>query len=157
MWKNIRLQNVSGKAWLFKCLNFLNMACNIITIGTDFYATCSCSPIHIFLCTVIVYSTMFLSQCKSHDQNSTLSLTDNFCHNLAKKKKNDIDKWKSMLNLCTCQLYDPPHEPRGRCVMVGSFTIKVWLRVPSFYSYGQSQYWRWGVSMSVTLHRCVTE
>ena len=30
------------------------MYSNSIKIGTDFYATCSCSPIYIFLCTVLV-------------------------------------------------------------------------------------------------------
>ena len=52
-----QIKNVPWKAWLFKCLNILNilnMACNIIKIGTDFYATCLCSPIYIFLCTVLV-------------------------------------------------------------------------------------------------------
>lgn len=34
-------------------INF-NMACNIIKIGTDFYATCLYSPIYIFLCTMLV-------------------------------------------------------------------------------------------------------
>ena len=46
--------NVPWKAWLSKCPNIRNMACNSINIGTDFYATCSCSPIHVFLCTVLV-------------------------------------------------------------------------------------------------------
>ena len=49
-----QIKNVPWKAWLFKCLNILNMACNIIKIKTDFYATCSCSPIYIFVCTVLV-------------------------------------------------------------------------------------------------------
>ena len=30
------------------------MACNILQIWTDVYATCSCSPIYSFLCTVLV-------------------------------------------------------------------------------------------------------
>ena len=44
--------------WIKKCslksMALLNMAYNIIKIRTAFYATCSCSPIYIFLCTVLV-------------------------------------------------------------------------------------------------------
>ena len=52
-----------------------NMACNNIKIGTDFYATCSCSPIYIFLCTVLVtllrlgrisYHLMIPEPCSTH-------------------------------------------------------------------------------------------
>ena len=49
-----QMKNVPWKAWLFKYFNILNMAWNIPKIGTDFYATCSCSPIYIFLCPVLV-------------------------------------------------------------------------------------------------------
>ena len=41
-----QIKHVPWKVWLFKYLYILNMACNIVKIGTDFYATCSCSPIH---------------------------------------------------------------------------------------------------------------
>ena len=49
-----QIQNVPWKTWLFKCFHILNIVCNNIKIGTDFNATFSCSPINIFLCTVLV-------------------------------------------------------------------------------------------------------
>ena len=45
-----QIQKCSLKAWLFKCLyilNILNMACDIIKVRTDCYATCLWSPIHL--------------------------------------------------------------------------------------------------------------
>ena len=51
------------------------MACNIIKIGTEFYATCSCSPIYIFLCTVLV-TLPGLGQISYHfDDSRTLQYT----------------------------------------------------------------------------------
>ena len=49
-----QIKNVPCKAWLFKCFHNLNMACNNMKIGTDFYAACLCSTIYIFMCTVLV-------------------------------------------------------------------------------------------------------
>ena len=65
-------QYVHWKAWLFKCFHILNMACNNIQIGTDFYATCSCSPIYIFLCTVLLTLTWLGQISYNFDDSRTL-------------------------------------------------------------------------------------
>ena len=50
-----QISHVPWKAWLFKCLHILNMSCTSENSGGRFFcATCSCSPIYIFLCTVFV-------------------------------------------------------------------------------------------------------
>ena len=67
--------SLKWKAWLFKCLHILNILCNIVKIGTDFYATCLCSPIYIFLCTVFV-TLPRLGQISYHfDDSRTLQYT----------------------------------------------------------------------------------
>ena len=48
------------------------MECNSIKIGTDFYATWSCSPIYIFLCTVLV-TLPWLEQISYHFDDSRIS------------------------------------------------------------------------------------
>ena len=47
-------KNVPWKAWLFKCLHILNLTSNSLKMRPDFYATCLCIPMYIFLCTVLV-------------------------------------------------------------------------------------------------------
>ena len=48
-----QIKYVPWKAWLFMP-SYSKYGMNIVKIGTDFYAMCSCSPICIFLCTVPV-------------------------------------------------------------------------------------------------------
>ena len=68
-------KNVPWKAWLFKCFHILNMACNDIKIRSDFYGTYLCSPIYIFLCTVLV-TLPRLGQVSYHfDDSRTLQYT----------------------------------------------------------------------------------
>ena len=76
-----QIKNVPWKAWLFKCLNILSMACNIINIRTDLYATCS--PIYIFLCTVLVILPRLGKTSYHFDDSRTLQYiqdTDFFFH-----------------------------------------------------------------------------
>ena len=49
-----QIRHVPWKAWLFKCLHILNITSNSLKMRPDFYATCLCCPIYIFLCTVLV-------------------------------------------------------------------------------------------------------
>ena len=71
-----QINHVPWKAWLFRCLSILSMACNIVKImGQIFFATCSCSPIYIFLCTVLV-TLPRLGQISYHfDDSRTLQYT----------------------------------------------------------------------------------
>ena len=54
VWENIWEEMFPWKAWLFKCLHIVNMTSNSLKMRPDFYATCLCSPIYIFMFTVIV-------------------------------------------------------------------------------------------------------
>ena len=63
------------KAWLFKCLHILNKTSNSLKMRPNCYATCLCSPVYIFLCTVLV-TLPRLGQISYHfDDSRTLQYT----------------------------------------------------------------------------------